>query len=162
MSWTARQVWKSMSKPDRALAANALLADPRLDRAARFEALAPWIATQRIRPSFLESLPKTRRAELIASSALPEQTAAQALLSLHLVDRREMLKRFMDHMEIPHQDGLVNDEHELKVDLAKLPGAVAKLRSEFDPEAVVLYFRTLVASDPETWKPLIEEAAVSG
>lgn len=157
MAWTARQIWKGMSRDQRLRAAEALFADQRLDKVQRLQALAPWIVAQGLRPQFLDSLPKARRASLLAGSGLPEETAAQVLLSFHLVAQRPLLSRFLDLLGVKHQEGLVEDDQEMRPDATKLPEAAAVMRREFPGEDVDLYFRTLVAADPEGWEPLIRE-----
>lgn len=159
MTWTARQVWKAMSREQRLQAAEALFADERLDKPSRLQALAPWMVAQGLRLQFLDSLPRARRASLLASSGLPEETAAQVLLSFHLVARRPLLARFLDLLGVKHKDGLVEEDQDMRPDPAKLPEAILVMRREFPPEDVDVYFRTLVAADPEGWEALAEEIA---
>lgn len=156
VTWSARQIWKSMNKQQRLDAALALFSDERLNRTERFQSLAPWIAGQGLRIQFLESLPKARRASLLATTAVPEETAAQLVLSHHLVNKRPLLGRFLDLLGIKHNDGLVDQEADLKPDREKLPGAVQTIRQEFPAEDVDLYLRALLSADPEGWKGLEE------
>jgi len=150
--WTARQIWSAMPKDRREAAALALWEDENLNRQARLTCLAPWLAARGIRPQFLEQMPKTRRARLLAEGGAPEDTAMQALLSFHLRERRPMLGRFLDALGIEHENGLIKDGAQFEPpDAEKVAAAVGTLRAEFPAEDVDVYLRTLTASDPETW-----------
>lgn len=162
MTWTARQIWKSMTNDQRLAAAEALFSDERLDRMQRLQALAPWLVAQGMRPQFLETLPRARRAALLARGGVPEETAAQLLLSLHIVARRPLLTLFLDQLGIKHEGGLVDGEEALRPDPAKLPQAIAAVRKEFPPADVELYFLTLLAADPDAWQGLASEVPAAG
>jgi hypothetical protein len=148
-----------MSREQRLQAAEALFADERLDKPSRLQALAPWMVAQGLRLQFIDSLSRARRASLLANSGLPEETAAQVLLSFHLVARRPLLARFLDLLGVKHKDGLVEEDQDMRPDPAKLPEAIAVMRREFPAEDVDVYFRTLVAADPEGWGALAKEIA---
>lgn len=153
--WTAKHVWAHLDRETRETAAKALWEDTRINRQTRMAALAPWLTARGIRPAFLEQLPRTRRVQMLAEGGLPEETAFQVLMSYHLTHEKPLLSRFMDLLAIPHEDGLVKEGHELQApnaeDLAK---AVETIKGEFSEASVQIYFRTLLASDPETWEGL--------
>ncbi len=150
--WTAKQIWAAMAREQREAAAAALWEDTNLDRAGRLAALAPWLVARGMRPEFFDKLPRTRRAALMASGGLPEETASQALMSLHLRKRRPLLARFLDELGIPHEDGLIKEgEHPAPPSPEALEKAVAAIRAEFPAGDVDVYLRTLLATDPETW-----------
>lgn len=148
--WNARQVWAAMPKETRLRAALALWEDERLDRDERQGALAPWLAARGIRGAFLEKMPRPRRAELMASGGLAQETAYQVLLSYHFRHHAAMLARFLDLLEIQHEGGLINEEIP-PVAADKVQAAVTALRAEFEPADVETYLRTLTATDPITW-----------
>lgn len=161
--WTARQIWKGLDRDLRNQVALSLWSDERVTRQDRMMALTPWMTARGLRPNYLEKLPKTRRAALLAEGGLPEETATQLLMSYHLVHQRPMLGRFLGELGIPHEDGVIEDgaEFDQPTDEA-VAKAVEVLRAEFPADAVGLYLRALTATDPDTWEPvgkLIEDPA---
>jgi hypothetical protein len=159
--WTARQIWKTLPKERRAEAALALWENEHVSREDRLAALAPWLMARGFRASYVEQLPRPRRAALIAEGGLPEETAMQVLSAFHLAHRRPLLARFLDLLEIPHDNGLFKEGEGLDLDKLtpeKLKAAVDAVRSEFPPDDVDLYVRTLTAQDPDSWKGLAELA----
>ncbi|UCF69112.1 MAG: hypothetical protein JSV80_07465 [Acidobacteriota bacterium] len=150
--WTAQHIWNVMPREQREQAAAALWTDEHMSREQRLAAIAPWLSSRGMRIAFLEKLPRTRRAALIAQAGVPEDTAMQALMSFHLVHRRELLAAFLDALEIEHEDGLIKDASEIEPpDDKKVGAAIKKLRKSFPEDQVDLYLETLTAADPETW-----------
>ncbi|MBP7146090.1 MAG: hypothetical protein KBD01_00985 [Acidobacteria bacterium] len=155
--WTARQIWKSLDRERRVRSALALWDDERLSRADRLAALGPWLTARGIRASFLEQLPRPRRAELIADAGLPEDTAQQLLMSYHLVHQRPLLGAFLEALGIGHEDGVIAEGADIKPPGEQAVGqALEKIRAEYAADDVELYLRTLTMADAETW------AAVAG
>ena len=155
--WTARQIWKTMPKERRTEAALALWESDQVSREDRLSALMPWMTARGFRASYLEQLPRPRRAALLAEGGLPEETAMQVLSAFHLAHRRPLLARFLDLLEIPHDDGLFKEGEGLDLDKLtpeKLKAAVDAVKSEFPPDDVELYVRTLTAQDAATWEGL--------
>jgi hypothetical protein len=159
--WTARQIWKSLPKERRTEAALALWEADTVTREDRFSALAPWLTARGFRASYLEQLPRPRRAALLAEGGLPEETAMQVLSAFHLAHQRPLLSRFLDLLEIEHDHGLFKEGEGLdpeRLTSGRLEAAAATLRAEFPPDDVDLYFRTLTAQDPGSWGALSELA----
>ncbi len=159
--WTARQIWKTLPKERRTEAALALWESEQVSREDRLAALMPWLTARGFRASYLEQLPRPRRAALLAEGGLPEETAMQVLSAFHLAHRRPLLARFLDLLEIPHDDGLFKEGEGLdpdKLTPEKLKSAVEAVKSEFPEEDVELYLRTLTAQDAATWAGLAELA----
>jgi hypothetical protein len=107
----------------------------------------------RFRESAVRQLPIERRAQYLARSVRPtDSLAGSLLLALHLEQRRPMLSAFLDALGIPHTDGLINEDYNLKPPAAAAVKKAAKLLSESFPAAdVQLYLATLHTLDPETW-----------
>ncbi len=148
--WTARQVLRTLPRERRLAVIRAFWDDRRLGRQEKASVMRPWLEARGMRAAFLDKLPRSRRAELMADTALPEETAQQVLMSYHLVEKRDLLQRFLDLLGIEHEDGLIESEFD-PPDEKAVGGAIEALEKEFDPEDVALYLRTLVASDPLTW-----------
>ena len=86
-------------------------------------------------------------------------TASQLtmLTKLHLNHRSGMLGTFLDALEIPQQDGIIDENFELEpIDATKLAAAASRLRERFPGDEVEIYLATLVAMDPEIWQGLTE------
>ncbi len=155
--WTARQIWKTLDRDTRATVALSLWEDERLDRHERAAALVPWMAARGVRVAYLEKLSKARRASLIAEGGIPEDTGVQLLMSFHLVHRRALLACFLDELGIEHEDGIITDGAEVEApDAEKAAKAIGTLRERFEEEHVLLYLKTLTATDALTWAAIAE------
>jgi hypothetical protein len=68
-----------------------------------------------------------------------------------------MLGAFLDALEIPQQDGMIDENVELEpIDATKLAVAAGGLRERFPGDEVEIYLATLVAMDPEIWQGLVK------
>jgi len=111
---------------------------------------------KKFRPKTVVALDLDRKTRHLASLVmLPDPLAARALIVYHLADQRGMMGAFLDALGIKHENGLI-DEESVKPDAAKIPAAVTKIKSEFPPDDVRLYLKTLVCQDPETWGELVD------
>ena len=155
--WTARHLWRTLDRGKREEIALSLWEDERLSRAERAAALAPWLTARGMREAFLNKLPRTRRAGLLAEGGVPEETASQLLTSYHLTRKRPLLARFLDLLEIKHEEGIIAEEEELQPpEKEKVSQAASRLEEEFPGDDVALYLRTLVVADPVTWEAVGE------
>ena len=97
-----------------------------------------------------------KRVDYLARVVRPEHELASSLLmALHLGRRQALLRSFLDFLEIPNEDGLIDADHELgPIGAAALAPAVTGLREQFDAEEVELYLASLLALDPDVWGAL--------
>jgi hypothetical protein len=154
-AWTARQIWNGLDRDTREQVALAFWQDSRLGPDERRVTLDPWLKARGLRPAYLDKRSKPQRAALMAQGGLPEETALQVLMSFHLVERSDMLARFLDELGIEHEDGLITEEASFEgVDGKRLEQAVEALREAFDDAQVELYLKTLTASDALAWEEL--------
>lgn len=154
---TARAIWNDLPRETREQAAVALWTDGQIDRADRARALVPWLTARGLRLQYLEKLPRTRRASLMAEGGVPEETAQQLLISFHLVHRRELLGAFLDALGVAHDRGLIEGDIDLEPpDAEAVERAVRAVEGGFEPAQVELYLRTLAATDPVTWAAVAE------
>ena len=131
----------------------------------QLEAVASIATHMKFRPKSVLTIAPERRAKYLAT--LPTMTdaiAARALVTYHLERQRPMMGSFLDLLGIPHENGLINDDHEVKPDAATVKKAAGELATQYPAEDVSLYFATLVSQDPETWKELVDvvEPATAG
>lgn len=152
-----------------------------LEPAEREESLKSLVEDKESRPhlvQFVASLPRFKAfrpqaikkmtdKELIAavagSTQLTQDMIRSSLISLHLPGRAAMLGAFMDALGIPHEGGLIKDGETVKLPgEEKLAAAVAKLSNEFPPRDVAIYLLSLIAMDPDTWKPVAAVVPSSG
>jgi len=148
----------------RLLAARSLYAHDWGDRATRREADFAIAQALRSREIAIRKLPADRRAEYLARVVRPGDALATSLLmALHLERRRGLLATFLDGLEIPHTDGVIREDHDLRApDPARLAAAAAKLFGSHPAEEVEIYMATLLAMDREVWGGLAAVLAGRG
>ena len=123
----------------------------------QIEAVSALATHMKFRPRSVIALAPDKRAKYLAQMpAVSDTIAARALVNYHLERQRPMMGAFLDLLGIPHENGLINDEHVVKPDAAKVKSAAAELATKFPADDVSLYFSTLVSQDPETWEPLVD------
>jgi hypothetical protein len=123
----------------------------------QLEAVASIATHMKFRPKSVLTLAPERRAKYLATlPTMTDSIAARALVTYHLERQRPMMGAFLDLLGIPHEDGLIGEDNEVKPDAAKMKSAAGELATKFPPEDVTLYFATLVSQDPETWEPLVD------
>ena len=111
---------------------------------------------KKFRPKTVIGLDLDRKSKHLASLAsLPDSIAGRVLILYHLSDQRALMGRFLDALDIQHDDGLIKED-DVKPDKAKLAPAAAAVVREFPPDDVRLYLTTLLCQDPETWGGLSE------
>jgi hypothetical protein len=154
---TPSRIWAELDPETKALAAQALYS--RSEEAGNREEANRAIASAlRFRVQAVRRLPLEKRVRYLARAVHPDDALASSLLTkLHLEHRAEMLGAFLDTLEIPQRDGLIDEQFELQpIDAPKLSAAAGRLRERFPAEEVEVYFATLVAMDPEIWRGLAE------
>ena len=128
---TPARLWATLDRPTRALAARALFDGdlPTRDQANHAIALA-----LRFRDAGVRKLSVDRRVDYLARVVRPDHALASSLLiALHLGCRQKLIVSFLDELQIPNQDGLIAEDHELgPVAAAALEPAVRRLREQFD------------------------------
>jgi hypothetical protein len=156
------RIWKKMPA-DRRLAAAELFWADKDSAEQQVEAVAAIAAHMKFRTKSVLSLARDRKAKYLSTlPTLSDTVAARALVNYHLERQRPMMAAFLDHLGIAHEDGLIADENVAKPDTDKVKAAAAALASQFPPEDVALYLRTLVSQDPETWETLIDLPETAG
>ena len=160
---TPARLWPALDAPDRRLAVHSMYGDDPALRGQADEALAGAL---RFRPAGVRKLPVAKRVDYFLRRVRPDNTLATTLLTaLHLDRRRDLLRFFLDALDVPNDDGVIPADHEPEpVAADRLAPAVDALRRRFDAPAVDLYLATLLALDPDTWgglQTLLEPDAAS-
>ena len=152
-SCSPSQLWGALSPEVRLEAARALYVHDWGQAPTRREADAAIMHGMRFRESAVRQLPVEKRAGYLARSIRPtDSLASSLLLAFHLEHRRPILGAFMDALGIPHKDGLIVEDHDVKAPTAApLKRAVASLRAAFPDDEVDLYLTTLYVLDRDTW-----------
>ncbi|HEX6853259.1 MAG TPA: hypothetical protein VF139_17820 [Candidatus Polarisedimenticolaceae bacterium] len=147
------RLWSALDPDARLLAARSLYAHDWGQAPTKREADLTIATAMRFRDAMVRQLPVDKRAAYLAKIGSPtENLASSLLLALHLEQRRPILAAFLDALGVPHADGLIAEDHELKAPEAPaLAKAVAALSKGFDAAEVDLYLATLLALDPDTW-----------
>ena len=150
------QLWASLEPEVRLAAARALYSHDWGEAPTRREADFAIIQGMRFRESAVRQLSVDKRASYIARSIRPtDSLAGSMLLALHLEKRRAMLSAFLDALKIPHDNGLIAEDHDMKPPTAAtLEKAAKALRDRFPVDEVELYLATLYVLDRVTWAGL--------
>jgi len=128
----------------------------------QMEAIASIATHMKFRPRSVVGLDPAKRAKYLAQlPTVTDAIAARALVNYHLERQRPMMGAFLDLLGIPHDNGLINEEHIAKPDPEKVKQAAKDLAATYPPEDVALYLATLVSQDPETWESLVDVAEPS-
>jgi hypothetical protein len=147
------RLWSALDPEARLLAARSLYAHDWGQTPTKREADLTIAMAMRFRDTMVRQLPVEKRAAYLAKVGSPtENLASSLLLALHLEARRPILAAFLDALGVPHTNGLIAEDHELKAPDAKaLEKAAKTLFAGFDAAEVELYLATLLALDPDTW-----------
>ena len=150
------ELWASLEPEVRLAAARSLYSHDWGEAPTRREADFAIMQGMRFRESAVRQLPVDRRAQYVARSIRPtDSLAGSMLLALHLEQRRTMLSAFLDALKIPHVDGLITEDHDMKPpSAAALAKAAKALHDRFPPDEVELYLATLYVLDRDTWAAL--------
>ena len=153
-------VWKQIPREKRIEVAQAFWADEESFEQ-QIEAIELIARQMKFRPKSVRALDLDRKSRYLAGLQTTTDTiAARALVTYHLVAQRPMLGRFLDLLEISHQDGLIVDENTPRPAPERLEPAATQLATEYPAESVRLYLSTLLSQDPETWgglAPVLEK-----
>ena len=88
---------------------------------------------------------------VVALPAVSEGVAARLLVVYHVAHQRPMMGKFLDALEITHEDGMIAEDEVKTPSKERLAAAAATLASAFPTEDVSLYLATLIWQDSETW-----------
>ena len=150
------QLWASLEPEVRLAAARSLYVHDWGEAPTRREADFAIMQGMRFRESAVRQLPVDRRAQYVARSIHPtDSLVGSMLLALHLEQRRAMLSAFLDALNIPHTDGLIDEDHDMTPPSgATLQKAAKTLFERFPVDEVELYLATLYVLDRATWAGL--------
>jgi hypothetical protein len=119
------------------------------------EAVSHLARHLRFRPQSVLSLSVDRKVRQLALLPKPSDAViARALVVYHLECQRPMLVRFLDHLGIAHEDGLIADASVQHPSAEQMSQAAAALAAAHPIEDVRLYLRTLAVQDPDAWEAL--------
>lgn len=152
---TVPAVWEGLDAETRQLALQAAIAD---DPAVLPALRAQLAGLPGLRPATVQ---KWSARECVANAlrrrALNPVLMEAALAQLHLQHREAMLGAFLDELGLPHENGLLTEEFSGDVGSNEtVRRAAEKLSRDFETDAVVTYFLTLLAIDPALWAGLWE------
>ena len=154
------EIWRALSREQRATLAEEFWDAVRSEDGLRSQGEVVRAVLQRkfrLRPSVAARLPVVRCVEYLANSAALDSDAAEALLKFAHVHRRsKMLARFCGLLDVPHENGTIADDAELKLDRDALAAAMETMRGEFAADDLDLYWDLLVALNPGRWELLAE------
>jgi hypothetical protein len=148
------QLWKQLSPERKLHAAEAFWKD---DSASMEQTEAVLAIANRIkfRVTSVLKMPREKKArQLLSLPAVSEIVAARLLVTYHLAQQRPMMAAFLDAIGLAHDNGLITEDPAGPISAEKVAAGAKALASAYPPDAVKLYFSTLLAQDPDTWKGL--------
>ncbi len=110
----------------------------------------------KLRPVFFEQKPRAERNKVILDvlTRPKMQPSAATLLRGWLVkSESQMLTDFLNALEIPNKNGVVEDFPET-MDADKLNKAIDQLLEKYPPEKVTVYLSSFSAMNDEPWEAL--------
>ncbi|HQB15085.1 MAG TPA: hypothetical protein PLT00_00040 [Verrucomicrobiota bacterium] len=118
--------------------------------------LAAVAEARKLRPIFMARQPRAQRdATILATLTRPSlDVAAATLIRTWLLKKHQaMLVDFLNLLEIPHEDGVVETLPE-GVDDDKLKAAVDQLLAKYPPEVVAVYLNAFNDMNEVNWQTL--------
>ncbi len=151
---SAHRLWKRLSREERQQAARHFFAEPPPEVIGT--AIGAIVKVRHVRPQVARTLPPEDQARTLASVLeVGEALAASLLVALHLGERREMLKAFLDATGLPHEEGILKEDADaVTLDETALRAGVGALAGRFPVHEVKTYLNTLWLQDPERWEGL--------
>lgn len=119
-------------------------------------ALTAIADARRVRPIYLERKPRTERhKDMLDMLSRPrmEAIAADLLRAWLIKAETPMLIDFLNTLEIPHKEGVVDDFPET-IDDSKLDRSIDVLVSKYPPMKVAVYLHALCATNDGCWDNL--------
>jgi hypothetical protein len=152
------RVWAALDTETRRQAAESLYRGARSSDAGRGHADLAIASRLRFRDVAVRRLPIERRVQYLVSQVRPDDSLASSLLlALHLEHRRPLLERFLTRLDIPNEEGLIRDDHDLHAPATdRLAEAAASVYQEHAQADVDLYLASLLAMDGEVWGGIAE------
>jgi hypothetical protein len=153
---TPGRLWRTLDAEERGLAARAFFSHPWGDPGARREGELAIARALRFREDAVRRLPLDKRAGYLAKAVQPtDSLAGSILLAFHLQERRALLTVFLNALGIPHDGGMIADDHELQAPSREaLDRATQALDARFPAREVDVYLAALLALDPSVWEEL--------
>jgi hypothetical protein len=111
---------------------------------------------RKVRAVFLERQPKPQRhSAMLATLARPglEMVTGNLIRAWLLKKHKAMLADFLTSLDIPHEDGVV-EQIPPTVDDAKLRAAVDTLLAKYPPETVAVYLHAFNEMNEQEWPNL--------
>ena len=153
-------VWDLMTDEEKKLAAAALWLNA--DRESRMAVEMVLAKDMKFRPQSVKKLSAERVAPRLArlASELPETAFFQFLFHLHMAERRDLMVEYLDAVDLPHKEGVLDLPDDAEAPTADATtGPARELLAKHGRDALI-YLGTLAVADAEFWDgmlPVLEE-----
>jgi len=155
------RLWKQLP-PDRRLDTAVAFWSDGEDAASQAEAIDAIARHLKFRARSVMGLPVEKRARyLCALPTVSDSLAARLLVTYHLTSQRPMMAAFLDALGVPHEDGLITADDVTVPDAETCRAAGRALMEQYPEADTTTYFGTLLAQDPDTWRPLADLVGAS-
>ncbi len=147
-------LWKDLPPDTRQDAALAFWRDESSSDAEVHHAEAIIAIAKRLkfRPKSVQALPEERLARYLAQMGdVSDGVATRALIAYHFQTKRPLMAAFLDALGIAHENGLITEESITPPAGPALTTAIDRLRAAFSEAEVLLYLKTLLVLDGDTW-----------
>jgi hypothetical protein len=151
------RLWKDLPPDTRQEAAIAFWRDESSSDVEVHHAEAVFAIAKRLkfRPKSVQALSEDKLARYLAQMGdVSDGVATRALVAYHFQTKRPLMAAFLDALGIAHENGLITAESVPPPDGAALTAAIDRLRAAFSEAEVLLYLKTLLVLDGDTWANL--------
>lgn len=122
----------------------------------QMEAIVAIAKRMNFRAKTVQSMSVERLAKALGQvTGVSDPIATRALIAFHFEARRELMGAFLTALGVEHDNGMITGEEGIPPpEKASLEKALQAVRADYPEGDVVLYMRTLLAVDEDTWKHL--------
>lgn len=124
----------------------------------QMEAIVAIAKRMNFRAKTVQSMSVDRLAKALGQvPGVSDAIATRALIAFHFEARRELMGAFLTALGVEHENGMITSEDGIPPpEKASLGEAVKTIQAGYPEVDVILYMRTLLAVDEDTWKNLAD------
>jgi hypothetical protein len=163
--WTARRILKELASTEKRRAVLAAFWR-HAELSSKLTAQVHLARALNFREESIRKMAPEKKADLLASRiGSPEfdDVLEMALMHYHTSEKPVMMGAFLDHWNVPHQNGSIDAEEYARPTAEQVRAAARALESEYGREDVLLYLASAGLLMDEGWRdatwPVVDEMA---